>query len=91
MAKSTLNIGQELCSDSLKYRIEAVLGQGSFGIVSTKKVKIASSIASKLSRASSGLKSKIFLNTFVIPLKIFLIVDKTFLKISTVFEAIVFN
>ena len=32
MAKSTLNIGQELHGDSIVYRIEAVLGQGSFGI-----------------------------------------------------------
>ena len=32
MAKSTLNIGQELHSDSIVYRIESVLGQGSFGV-----------------------------------------------------------
>ena len=32
MAKSTLNIGQELHSDSIIYRIESVLGQGSFGV-----------------------------------------------------------
>ena len=32
MAKSALNIGQELHSDSIVYRIESVLGQGSFGI-----------------------------------------------------------
>ena len=32
MAKSALNIGQELHSDSVVYRIESVLGQGSFGI-----------------------------------------------------------
>ena len=45
MAKSTLNIGQELCSDSLKYRIEAVLGQGSFGI--TYKAKAFTTIKGK--------------------------------------------
>lgn len=32
MAKSALNIGQELHSDSIVYRIESVLGQGSFGV-----------------------------------------------------------
>ena len=32
MVKSTLNIGQELHSDSIVYRIESVLGQGSFGV-----------------------------------------------------------
>lgn len=32
MAKFTLNIGQELHSDSIVYRIESVLGQGSFGV-----------------------------------------------------------
>lgn len=32
MAKSTINIGQELHSDSIVYRIESVLGQGSFGV-----------------------------------------------------------
>ena len=32
MAKSTLNIGQELHSDSIVYRIGEVLGQGSFGV-----------------------------------------------------------
>lgn len=32
MVKSTLNIGQELHSDSIIYRIESVLGQGSFGV-----------------------------------------------------------
>lgn len=32
MNKSTLKIGQELNSDSIVYRIESVLGQGSFGI-----------------------------------------------------------
>lgn len=37
MAKSTLNIGQELHSNSIVYRIESVLGQGSFGV--TYRVK----------------------------------------------------
>lgn len=32
MAKAALNIGQELHSDSIVYRIESVLGQGSFGV-----------------------------------------------------------
>ena len=32
MAKSTLNIGQDLHSDSIVYRIGEVLGQGSFGV-----------------------------------------------------------
>ena len=32
MATSTLNIGQELHSDGIVYRIESVLGQGSFGV-----------------------------------------------------------
>ena len=45
MAKSTLNIGQELLSDNLIYRIEAVLGQGSFGI--TYKAKAFTVIKGK--------------------------------------------
>ena len=45
MAKSTLNIGQELQSDNLIYRIEAVLGQGSFGI--TYKAKAFTVIKGK--------------------------------------------
>lgn len=45
MAKSTLNIGQELRSDSLIYRIESVLGQGSFGI--TYKAKAFTVIKGK--------------------------------------------
>lgn len=32
MVKSVLNLGQELHSDSIVYRIESVLGQGSFGV-----------------------------------------------------------
>lgn len=32
MTKSVLNIGKELHSDSIVYRIESVLGQGSFGV-----------------------------------------------------------
>lgn len=32
MTKSTLNIGQELHGDNILYRIESVLGQGSFGV-----------------------------------------------------------
>lgn len=32
MYKSTLNIGQELRSENIIYRIESVLGQGSFGV-----------------------------------------------------------
>lgn len=45
MAKSTLNIGQELHSENLIYRIEAVLGQGSFGI--TYKAKAFTVIKGK--------------------------------------------
>lgn len=45
MAKSTLNIGQELHGDNLIYRIEAVLGQGSFGI--TYKAKAFTVIKGK--------------------------------------------
>jgi len=45
MAKSTLNIGQELYSDNLIYRIESVLGQGSFGI--TYKAKAFTVIKGK--------------------------------------------
>ena len=45
MAKSTLNIGQELHSDSLTYHIESVLGQGSFGI--TYKAKAFTVIKGK--------------------------------------------
>ena len=45
MAKSTLNIDQELHSDSLIYRIESVLGQGSFGI--TYKAKAFTVIKGK--------------------------------------------
>ena len=45
MAKSTLNIGQELNGDNLIYRIEAVLGQGSFGI--TYKAKAFTVIKGK--------------------------------------------
>lgn len=45
MAKSTLNIGQELHSDNLIYRIETVLGQGSFGI--TYKAKAFTVIKGK--------------------------------------------
>ena len=48
MAKSTLNIGQELRSDSLIYRIESVLGQGSFGI--TYKAKAFTVIKGKFSQ-----------------------------------------
>ena len=48
MAKSTLNIGQELHSDNLIYRIEAVLGQGSFGI--TYKAKAFTVIKGKFSQ-----------------------------------------
>ena len=45
MAKYTLNIGQELHSDTLIYRIESVLGQGSFGI--TYKAKAFTVIKGK--------------------------------------------
>ena len=45
MAKSTLNIGQELHSDNLIYRIEGILGQGSFGI--TYKAKAFTVIKGK--------------------------------------------
>ena len=37
---SSLNIGQELHSDSIVYRIESVLGQGSFGITYKAKAFI---------------------------------------------------
>ena len=45
MANSTLKIGQELYSDNLIYRIESVLGQGSFGI--TYKAKAFTVIKGK--------------------------------------------
>lgn len=57
MAKSTLNIGQELQSDSLIYRIEAVLGQGSFGI--TYKAKAFTTINNHIGYYWSGIKSKV--------------------------------
>lgn len=45
MTRYTLNIGQELHSDTLTYRIESVLGQGSFGI--TYKAKAFTVIKGK--------------------------------------------
>lgn len=38
MTKTTLNSGQELHSDNIVYRIESVLGQGSFGVTYKAKV-----------------------------------------------------
>lgn len=45
MTKSTLNIGQELHSDNILYRIVSVLGQGSFGV--TYKAKAFTVIKGK--------------------------------------------
>ena len=46
MSKSTLRVGQELHSDSIVYRIDAILGQGSFGV--TYKVTAFTVLKGKL-------------------------------------------
>lgn len=55
MHNTTLKIGQELRSDNINYRIESVLGQGSFGV--TYKAKAYTIMKGKLGEELVGIKT----------------------------------